>query len=280
MAGTKENGAGPESPRLVAETEDFAVVYKPPRIHCVPLRPAEGGTLLEWYARLFPPVLELRGRKALEGGILHRLDYETRGLVLFAKNQSALEILAAQQEEGRFLKEYGALTIQARTRFSPRAFPPPPSFSGRTPCSIGSYFRPYGPGRKMVRPRTELKKGGKETAGDRGEVYVTEIVAMTELREGRRHFTLRIKRGFRHQIRCHLAWLGYPILGDPLYGAGDAAGGADPAVPGFPPEGFLALRAQGLFFSDPRDGTPREYRIPSLVGGDGPESPADMPPVH
>jgi 23S rRNA pseudouridine1911/1915/1917 synthase len=262
MTGTEKNGPGPESPRLMAETEDFAVLYKPPRIHCVPLRAGEGGTLLEWYARFFPPVLELRGRQALDGGILHRLDYETQGLVLAAKHQNALELLLAQQEEGRFLKEYCALT--ALHTISPlRAFPPPPQFSGETPFFIRSCFRPYGPGRKMVRPLTGLKKGG-ESAGDRGRTYATEISAVEELQGGCRRFILRLKRGFRHQIRCHLAWLGCPILGDPLYG--NVADRAETAAPGALPEGVLALRAQGLFFFDPRSGKPCEYRIPPLEG--------------
>jgi 23S rRNA pseudouridine1911/1915/1917 synthase len=267
MAGAEKNeaGSGP-GPRLIAETGDYAVVYKPPRIHCVPLRPAEKGTLLEWYARLFPPVLELRGRKALEGGILHRLDYEIQGLVLFAKNQTALEILLAQQEEGRFIKEYGALTVQRKSGSSLKAFPPPPPFPGKTPFFVSSCFRPYGPGRKMVRPVLESKKG--RTAWDRGQAYATEIIKMAEL-PGGRYFTLRLKRGFRHQIRCHLAWLGCPILGDPLYG-GEAADTT--AASGLPPEGILALRAQGLFFFDPRSGNPCEYRIPPLAGG-----PEDMP---
>jgi 23S rRNA pseudouridine1911/1915/1917 synthase len=259
MAGTEKSGAGPESPRLVAETEDFAVLYKPPRIHCVPLRAAEGGTLLDWYARLFPPVLKLRGRKALDGGVLHRLDYEAQGLVLAAKNQSALELLLAQQEEGRFLKEYEALSAP-RPLIPPRGFPPPPQFSGETPFFIRSCFRPYGPGGKMVRPLEGLKKG-REGAADRGQAYATEIAAAEELPGGRRRFVLRLKRGFRHQIRCHLAWLGCPILGDPLYGS---AAPAENALPGAPPEGTLALRARALFFFDPRGGKPCEYRIPSF----------------
>ncbi|MDR2257708.1 MAG: RNA pseudouridine synthase [Treponema sp.] len=243
---------GPESPRLITETGDFAVVYKPPRLHSVPLRPGEGGTLLEWYGKIFPPVTDLRGKKPLEGGILHRLDYETQGLVLFGKTQAALDSLRAQQEEGRFVKEYGALTVE-ETSPPPPGFPPPPEPPSSLPCRIASYFRPYGPGRKAVRPATAYM-AGREIAADRGRPYETEIVEMTALGEGRRYFTLRISRGFRHQIRCHLAWLGNPIAGDPLYGNKDA----------FPPEGFLALRAQALYFFDPRDGRPREFRIPSV----------------
>jgi 23S rRNA pseudouridine1911/1915/1917 synthase len=239
-----------ETPFLLAETGDFAVVYKPPRLHSVPLRPGEGGTLLDWYGAIFPPALGLGGKKPHEGGALHRLDYETHGLVLFGKNHAALDSLRAQQEEGRFIKEYGALTVEETPPPLP-GFPPPPEPPPSFPGRVASYFRPYGPGRKAVRPAAEYT-AGRETAGDRGRPYETEIVEITELGEGRRRFTLRIARGFRHQIRCHLAWLGNPIAGDPLYGKRAS------------PEEVLALRAQALRFFDPRDGSPREFRLPAF----------------
>jgi 23S rRNA pseudouridine1911/1915/1917 synthase len=239
-------GQNPPAPRLAAETEHFAVVYKPPRLHCAPLGPGEGGTLLEWYGALFPPVLDLRGKRPHEGGLVHRLDYETQGLVLFAKTQAALESLNAQQEEGRFLKEYAARTVEEASPLP--GFPPPPELPASPPCRIASYFRPYGPGRRAVRPVRELRPR-REITGDRGRPYETEIVDITEPERGRRNFTLRIRRGFRHQIRCHLAWLGRPIRGDGLYGRN------------VPPEEPLALIAQGLWFFDPQDGSPREYRL-------------------
>jgi 23S rRNA pseudouridine1911/1915/1917 synthase len=247
----------PESPRIIEETEDFAVVYKPPRFHCAPLRAGEGGTLLEWYARLFPPAAVLRGKRPLEGGILHRLDYETQGLVLFGKTQSALENLFIQQEAGHFVKEYGAVSRKTGTPPLP-GFPPPPDPAGSGPFCIQSYFRSYGPGGKTVRPVTGLKGRGKKTAADQGRPYETEVVETADLGGEYRYFTLRIKRGFRHQIRCHLAWLGNPIRGDLLYGSAGTDGSA--------PEGPLALRAQGFRFFDPRNGRPREYRLPSLAG--------------
>jgi 23S rRNA pseudouridine1911/1915/1917 synthase len=65
------------------------------------------------------------------------------------------------------------------------------------------------------------------------------------------YFRLRISRGFRHQIRCHLAWLGYAILNDKIYGGKRL------------PEGTLALRAQKISFYDPESNAPRSYRLPS-----------------
>jgi 23S rRNA pseudouridine1911/1915/1917 synthase len=64
---------------------------------------------------------------------------------------------------------------------------------------------------------------------------------------------LRISKGFRHQIRCHLAWLGRPILNDALYG-GMAFG-----------NGCLALRACSLAFADPATGEERCYSISGLA---------------
>ncbi|MDR1586235.1 MAG: hypothetical protein LBS57_02130, partial [Treponema sp.] len=236
----------PDAPYVLDETEDFAVVYKPPRMHCAPLKNGSSKNgppptaLLEWYADIFPPVMELEGRREGEGGLLHRLDFETRGLVLFAKTRAGLERLLAEQEAGAFIKEYSALCRRTAARgFSatePReaspglpldsgrpGFPltePLPELLGRIkpPFVIESFFRPFGKGRKEVRP---VIKGGKKRRGiaeDRGEFYRTEITGGEKAGADLYRFTLRLRRGFRHQIRCHLAWKGCPILNDPLYG--------------------------------------------------------------
>ena len=242
-------------PYILEETEDFAVVFKPPRMHCAPLSQSDDNTLLGWYAAIFPPVMELSGRKKGEGGLLHRLDYETQGLVLFAKNQMSLENLVQQQNEGNFIKEYSA--ICEKSVFDGSSFPPPPLFDitknvfSNTPLIIESFFRPYGRGRKQVRPVTGTSRMFRETASDKGGYYRTEITGIVETSDHRRcSITARIFRGFRHQIRCHLAWIGCPVLNDPLYGQGA--------------NGFLALRATGLFFANPRDGRQRKYRIDQL----------------
>jgi 23S rRNA pseudouridine1911/1915/1917 synthase len=87
---------------------------------------------------------------------------------------------------------------------------------------------------------------------DRGRPYRTEIIHW-ETRGEYTLFRLRIYRGFRHQIRCHLAWMGYPLLNDALYG-----GRICPDYPG------LALRAQSISFPDPVTGEIREYTLPPI----------------
>ena len=234
-------------PVICHETGDFAVVFKPPRMHCAPLKQDghENETLLDWYAKIFPPIMDLSGRKEGEGGLLHRLDFETRGLVLFIKNQRALENLLLQQKQGIFIKEYSAICQKSEPQPGAAQF----DVTAAPPLVIESYFRPYGPGRKQVRPVTKEKLKGREIAKDGGDCYKTEVVGIEKKentgQEEAYHFTVRLKRGFRHQIRCHLAWVGFPVLNDPLYGKGDV-------------NGFLELRATGLFFDDPTNGKPIE----------------------
>jgi 23S rRNA pseudouridine1911/1915/1917 synthase len=238
------------SPYVLEETGAYAVVYKPPGMFSVPLRRApRGDTLLDWYARLFPAVLSVRGRNPPEGGILHRLDYGTQGLVLFAKTQAAMDALAAQQEAGGFVKEYGALSAGKSAGLPGFPVYVPPGKTG----VIESAFRPYGPGRKAVRPVLPGGKG-RPFALDRGALYRTEVAERTAA-AGRLYFRLRITRGFRHQIRCHLAWIGCPVINDLLYGGGEDS------------RDGLALRAQGIFFSDPLSGVPRRYTIEPLGPG-------------
>jgi 23S rRNA pseudouridine1911/1915/1917 synthase len=271
----------PEEPRILAETGAYVVVYKPPFIHSVPLNkgpkrgfpgaePAEKGeNLLDWCASLFPEVRELRGRGKGGGGILHRLDYETRGLVLFARTQEALEDLARQQEVGLFIKEYEACSGGSLSCPPLPGFPPPPGkFSleifrrpargfreGGASWVIESAFRPYGPGRQAVRPLVwpagKYRRKG-EYALDQGQPYRTEIRGWEDTGLYRRFF-LGIKRGFRHQIRCHLSWIGFPLLNDGRYG------GLVTPKPGH--EGFLALRARSISFQDPLSRERREYRL-------------------
>jgi 23S rRNA pseudouridine1911/1915/1917 synthase len=255
------------SPYIVGEARDFLLVYKPPRMHTASNKGGEeagltggGETLSSWTAALFPGILELPGRKEGEGGLIHRLDYETQGLVLFARTREGLDALLAQQEEGQIFKEYSALASPPARELP--GFPPrPPGLSTALEAEaweppfllcIESPFRAWGKGRTAVRPAFS-GKGRRELATDRGKAYRTQILEIRRP-ESRRtlSFRLGLVRGFRHQIRSHLAWLGFPILNDALYGGIQAA------------RGFLALRARGLNFYDPRDGRELRFEIPPL----------------
>ncbi|MDR1858200.1 MAG: RNA pseudouridine synthase, partial [Treponema sp.] len=160
--------------------------------------------------------------------------------------------LMALQDEGVFVKEYSAICQKAEV---PASFPPPPFSFPATPLggqsfAIESFFRPFGPGRKQVRPLIGEDKHHNEIAKDKGGYYRTEIAGFSTAGE-LYSFTAKLRRGFRHQLRCHLAWIGCPVLNDPLYGQSSAVG-------------FLALRSTALVFPDPHSGEPREYRIAPL----------------
>jgi len=234
-------------PQTLAEEKDFLIVYKPPRMHSAS-QSFSTESLFSWCVRNYPEVGELNGRNKGEGGLLHRLDYETQGLMLLARSNLGMEALLEQQGQGKIVKEYSALALKNGVVLP--GFPKEkPGFSPGSAIEITSAFRPYGPGRKAVRP---VLIGGAKNKKPQVP-YITEIVeSKLTAAEGLGNclsLRLRISKGFRHQIRCHLAWLGMPILNDVLYG-GTAFG-----------NGYLALRACSLAFADPATGDERSYSI-------------------
>jgi 23S rRNA pseudouridine1911/1915/1917 synthase len=176
------------------------------------------------------------------------LDRETAGLVLLARTQDAFDSLLAQQNAGLLVKEYEALALAVPAPKLPLGFPLRVR-NKKIPSVIESAFRPYGPGSKAVRP-VPLSASDREASRRETAPYRTMVLESTLDREYR-WFSLRLFRGFRHQIRCHLAWIGYPLLNDALYG------GPQAALPG----GGIALDAQGLSFTDPCTGEKRYYRL-------------------
>jgi 23S rRNA pseudouridine1911/1915/1917 synthase len=254
--------AAKTAPAIVVETSSFIVVYKPPRLHSAPLGPSgenkngdgasgsagngrTGGTstaetLLDFVAAIYPEVRLVRGWKPVEGGLVHRLDYDTRGLLLAARSQAAMNALRGQQEQDRIVKEYTAVSALAAETLP--GFPPAPLPPGKS-GAVESAFRPYGKGRKAVRP--VLPSPALKT-------YRTEILSPEKSAGGNERIRVRISRGYRHQIRCHLAWIGRPIVNDPLYG-----GVNDGAVS----EGCLALCAEAISFTDPETGRRLRYSL-------------------
>jgi 23S rRNA pseudouridine1911/1915/1917 synthase len=230
-------------PYIVEESDDYAVVFKPAKMHST-VNLTRNNNLLDWYRGQCPNVFDL----------MHRLDYETQGLVLFAKNQSSYQFFKTLQNEGKFVKEYSALCEPAAEVIE--GFPPLPAclqLQCKKNLLIESYFRPFGPGRKQVRPVIEDGKKHREITNI---MYRTEITGI----DGN-HFTIRISRGFRHQIRCHLRWIGFPVQNDPLYSQSPLGELAlrELALRS------LALRSHALFFADPGTGQTRECRISPFI---------------
>jgi 23S rRNA pseudouridine1911/1915/1917 synthase len=260
---------GFSKPQILVKEKDFLIAYKPPRMHSAPqgfsTETFSAESLLKWCLQAFPEAAELNGRKKGEGGLLHRLDYETNGLMLLARSGPGMEALLGQQARGKIYKEYSALSLPAEeSEITLPGFPkekpelPQWVFEGKagSATEITSAFRPFGPGRKAVRP---VLPGAVKSSKPQAP-YITEVLE-SKLIPAAGHgnclsLKLRISKGFRHQIRSHLAWLGLPILNDTLYGGAAFENGC------------LALRARSLSFTDPSTGEGRCYSIPPLSAED------------
>lgn len=199
----------------------FLVIYKPQNLPSAPLSENDESNALSQAVILFPEIKNVHGRKQIEYGLVHRIDTQTEGLLLIATSQFFYDSLLEQQNSGKFIKIYQAECISTFGKFEKKGFPPlEEEFhkeleSGKS-VKICSYFRNYGEGLKTVRPVTEksgkaaLKKVGKQ------KKYETEAKLISK-DEGFYKFECKISSGYRHQVRCHLAWLDFPIAGDKLY---------------------------------------------------------------
>ncbi len=195
---------------LLYDCENFLLLNKPHGMPTVPLKTQPlRGTLLEQAGMMCPAVLKVKGKNSWEGGALHRLDTATAGIVLFAKNQSFYEQMLTLQNNNLFEKYYIAKTFE---NDSLKGFDIE-NFLGIV--TISSYFKPFGPKGKEVRAILDEKKANPKI------LYQTEVLREKDI------FYCTITKGFRHQIRAHLAWTGHPIIGDSLYGScGSSCGGS------------------------------------------------------
>jgi 23S rRNA pseudouridine1911/1915/1917 synthase len=169
------------------EDERVLVVSKPAGLVTHPARGHESGTLVNALLGLGIP---LSGATSIRPGIVHRLDKDTSGLLLVAKDDAAQEYLVDALRARRIERRYLAL-VQGR----------PPADSGTIEAPIDRHpvkrrlFAVVAGGRPSV-THYEIRR-----AGDRAALL-----------------DLKLETGRTHQIRVHLAHLGNPVLGDRVYG--------------------------------------------------------------
>ncbi len=174
-----------EQPRIVHLDDRFAVIDKPPDLVVHPAPGHRGPTLVDLLGEL------LGGGEPARPGIVHRLDRDTSGLMLVAREPEAHRRLSAMIKQHLVEREYLAL-IEGRPR----------SRSGTIDAPLGRDHR--APEKRAVRGR------GAREARTHFEV-VEPAGADTVVRA-------RLETGRTHQVRAHFAAIGHPIAGDPRYG--------------------------------------------------------------
>ena len=203
----------------------FLVINKPKGLPSAPLSSEDKDNALAQAIEAFPELKKVQGKKEIEYGLLHRLDTATDGLIVIAVTQECYDFLCEEQRQGRFIKYYQAqckLISDNAERLG--GFPPDIPTPNSSPAalsdsfSVSSYFRPYGQGRKEVRPVTEKSGKAALTKLGKTKLYTTQISIINKDPVARKAFVeCRIAEGYRHQVRCHLAWAGLPVIGDQLY---------------------------------------------------------------
>lgn len=179
-------------------------------------------------------------RDAREKGMLSRLDKETSGLILLARSIEAMRKALEIQRMGGIRKFYRLIAMESEAAL--QGFKPPrralsleekarfhETENSDGGLAIESYFRSFGErGAKVAcvspdearREKKRLSKGIFRTvAACRGKTCAEEFGGVESAVE----IEAMIRSGFRHQIRAHMAWIGYPIAGDKLYGGAPAS---------------------------------------------------------
>ena len=169
---------------LLEENEDFVVIEKPPGLVVHPGAGNKSGTLLNALLHSFPEL-----KKLPRAGIVHRLDKDTSGLMVVARNEKSLSDLSNQISNRSAKRVYEAFTVGKIDK------------SGKVDAPIGRH--------PQNRQKQAVRTTGKEAVS---HFKVLQTFGSYS------HIQVTLETGRTHQIRVHMNYLGYPLIGDPLYG--------------------------------------------------------------
>lgn len=184
---------------IVYEDDDLLVVNKPKGMVVHPAAGNYDGTLVN--ALLAHCAGKLSGiNGVIRPGIVHRIDKDTSGLLVVAKNDLAHQGLAAQIKVHSFTRIYEAVVV------------------GRLKDDSGTIDAPIG-----RHPVDRKKMAVFATGTPEAERYARNAVTHYEViarYKGYTHVRVRLETGRTHQIRVHMASIGHPVAGDAVYGSG------------------------------------------------------------
>lgn len=173
---------------IVYQDEDVVVINKEQGMVVHPSAGHPDGTLVNALLYHIKDLSGINGK--IRPGIVHRIDKDTSGLLMVAKNDTAHEKLAAQLKDKTSIREYVALV------------------HGVIPHEKGTIDAPLGRS-KVDRKKQDIVDGGRPA--------VTHFKVLERFKD----FTLvslKLETGRTHQIRVHMKYIGYPLAGDPIYG--------------------------------------------------------------
>ena len=208
---------------VLYQDEDLAVVYKPSGMVVHPAAGNPDGTLVNALMHKLDHLSGIGGE--IRPGIVHRIDKDTSGLLLVAKNDFAHLSLSEQIKEHSVQRAYMAIAI------------------GGMKQEEGSIEGPIG--------RHPVDRKKMAIVPD-GRYAMTHWRVMEELK-GATLLECRLTTGRTHQIRVHMASIGHPLLGDPLYG---------PKKTPHPVHGGQLLHAFRIGFVHPRSGEEMLFEAP------------------
>lgn len=174
---------------IIYEDDDVLVVNKPQGMVVHPAPGHYSGTLVNALLYHSQSLSSING--IVRPGIVHRIDKDTSGLLMVAKNNKAHNFLAAQLKEHSINRVYYALV------------------NGNIKTNSGTIDAPVG-----RHPVNRFKRAVVEKNGKRAVTHFKVL----ERYSGYTLVELKLETGRTHQIRVHMSYFGYPLVGDPLYG--------------------------------------------------------------
>jgi len=188
------------APTVLAEGDGWLAIDKPAGMPVHPLREDERGTALGHVIGRHPEIHGV-GEGGLRSGVVHRLDVDTSGALLFATTEARWRQLRGAFQQHEVAKRYRAIVAGA--------FAPPGGVLEMELALVVARHRP-----SLVRPATS-----EEVARGRARV-IRQTLRVVDTLAGATLVEVRPQTGFLHQIRASLAHIGHPVVGDDRYAEG------------------------------------------------------------